>query len=156
MASHGGIIGLIVGVTFWSWRKQRNALALYDAVSATAPLGVLLGRLANFINGELWGRPSEVPWAVIFPEATRLVDADSDSAPSQPALRRRTRGTLDPFGRPLHPQAHATTRAHDRRIAMMIYAAVRFFDEFFRQPDEGYELFSGMDEQRAALLDPLC
>ena len=67
MSSHGGMFG--VGVALWWYTRQRaiGFLAVTDRVVTTAPLGLLFGRLANFINGELWGNPTRVPWAVIFP-----------------------------------------------------------------------------------------
>ncbi len=67
MASHGGFIGVVI-VLIWFGRAQRiGFLHLGDLIASVAPLGLLLGRLANFINGELWGRISVAPWAVIFP-----------------------------------------------------------------------------------------
>ncbi len=69
MASHGGIIG--VGLALW-WCAKRFKLPFYavaDQVCAVAPLGLFFGRIANFINGELWGKVSDVSWAVIFPKA---------------------------------------------------------------------------------------
>ena len=67
MSSHGGFIG-VGGAMAWFARGQRTPfLHLSDAVVAVAPLGVALGRLANFINGELWGKVTQWKWAVIFP-----------------------------------------------------------------------------------------
>ena len=67
MSSHGGMFG--VGVALWWYTRKRaiGFLATNDLIVTTAPLGLLFGRLANFINGELWGNPTRVPWAVIFP-----------------------------------------------------------------------------------------
>ncbi len=67
MSFHGGALGVIVA-TWWFCRRQRlDPLALGDRVAAVVPIGLGLGRLANFINGELWGRVSDVPWAMVFP-----------------------------------------------------------------------------------------
>ena len=66
MAFHGGFMGVIVGILLFSWRNKVNALSVGDMVAAAAPLGIFFGRLANFINGELWGRPTEASWGVIF------------------------------------------------------------------------------------------
>ncbi|MEO1550007.1 MAG: prolipoprotein diacylglyceryl transferase [Pseudomonadota bacterium] len=68
MAFHGGFLGVIVAIFLFSWRTGANALSVGDLVAAAAPLGICLGRIANFINGELWGRPTTQPWGVIFPE----------------------------------------------------------------------------------------
>ncbi|MEL6601208.1 MAG: prolipoprotein diacylglyceryl transferase [Pseudomonadota bacterium] len=68
MSFHGGFLGVIVGVWLYCLRLGLPVLSVGDAVAASAPMGILLGRLANFINGELWGRPTEVPWGVLFPD----------------------------------------------------------------------------------------
>ncbi|MEL6678941.1 MAG: prolipoprotein diacylglyceryl transferase [Pseudomonadota bacterium] len=68
MSFHGGFLGVILGVWLYSLRYGLPVLSVGDAVAASAPMGILLGRLANFINGELWGRPTDVPWGVIFPD----------------------------------------------------------------------------------------
>lgn len=69
MSFHGGLIGVAIAVT-WFARSQRLPLAhLCDVVASAAPAGLFFGRIANFVNGELWGRPSGVPWAVIFPRS---------------------------------------------------------------------------------------
>lgn len=142
MASHGGMIGLALGVAFWAWRKQRSTLALFDAICATAPVGVFLGRIANFINGELWGRPTEVAWAVIFPEATRLVDGTPTPRHPSQLYEALLEGLLVFV---VANWVHKKTRRPGLTtgVATMTYALVRVFGEFFREPDEGYELFFG-------------
>ncbi|MEO1687235.1 MAG: prolipoprotein diacylglyceryl transferase, partial [Pseudomonadota bacterium] len=67
MAFHGGFLGVVAGVAGWSRVNGRPMLQVGDAVACAAPIGILLGRIANFINGELWGRETSVPWAMIFP-----------------------------------------------------------------------------------------
>lgn len=69
MAFHGGLIGVAAAMLWVSRRGNLNFLRVADYVSVTVPMGMLLGRLANFINGELWGRASDVPWAMVFPGA---------------------------------------------------------------------------------------
>ncbi len=71
MASHGGFLGVILAL-IWFARKRCSLLELCDAIATVAPLGLLFGRIANFINGELWGRVSTVSWAVIFPESPKV------------------------------------------------------------------------------------
>jgi phosphatidylglycerol:prolipoprotein diacylglycerol transferase len=67
MAFHGGMLGVILAA-LWFCRSQRlDPLAFGDRVAPAVPVGLFFGRLANFINGELWGRPAEVPWAMVFP-----------------------------------------------------------------------------------------
>ena len=69
MASHGGMVGLAVAMALFARRQKVPLLHLTDAISCVAPFGLFFGRVANFINGELWGRASTVPWAVIFPQS---------------------------------------------------------------------------------------
>jgi len=69
MSFHGGLIGVITAAAWFSRKQGVSFLDLTDMVVVTAPIGLALGRLGNFINGELWGRPTTVPWAVVFPNA---------------------------------------------------------------------------------------
>lgn len=67
MAFHGGLLGVIVAAALFCWRNGLNAFGVADVMAIATPPGLFFGRLANFINGELWGRPSTMPWAVEFP-----------------------------------------------------------------------------------------
>ncbi|MEE4204845.1 MAG: prolipoprotein diacylglyceryl transferase [Erythrobacter sp.] len=67
MAFHGGLVGVMVAMAYVAWRNGLDFLRVSDYVAVSVPMGMLLGRLANFINGELWGRASDVPWAMVFP-----------------------------------------------------------------------------------------
>jgi len=67
MAFHGGLIGAALAVILFAWRRGIAILSYLDLVAAVAPIGLFLVRLTNFINGELWGRPTDVPWAMVFP-----------------------------------------------------------------------------------------
>ncbi|MFZ0424211.1 MAG: prolipoprotein diacylglyceryl transferase [Xanthobacteraceae bacterium] len=69
MSFHGGLAGCIVAIVWFARHRGIPVLSLADVTSAVAPIGLFLGRIANFINGELWGRPTDVPWAMIFPKA---------------------------------------------------------------------------------------
>ncbi|MBJ3775155.1 prolipoprotein diacylglyceryl transferase [Acuticoccus mangrovi] len=69
MAFHGGLLGVIVAVILFSRARGVSAVAVFDILAAVVPFGLLFGRIANFINGELWGRPADVPWAMVFPGA---------------------------------------------------------------------------------------
>ena len=79
MASHGGIAGLALFSLYWAWRHKISWTGIGDNLVVGAPVGILFGRLANFINGELYGRASQVPWAVKFPTEVRELGL----APSQ-------------------------------------------------------------------------
>ncbi len=67
MSFHGGLIGVMLAIIYFCWRTRVPLASTADLAALAAPTGLLLGRLANFINAELWGRPSDLPWAVIFP-----------------------------------------------------------------------------------------
>lgn len=69
MAFHGGLLGVIAAMVLFARSRGTSTLSLFDVIGAAAPLGLFLGRLANFINAELWGRPSDLPWAMVFPTA---------------------------------------------------------------------------------------
>jgi len=72
MSFHGGFIGCVLAVTLFAWKRGIPVLSLGDITCAVAPIGLLLGRIANFVNNELWGRVTDVPWAVMFPGAGPL------------------------------------------------------------------------------------
>ena len=67
MSFHGGVIGVVIGLVIFSRVHNLNWLRLHDYVACVYPIGQFLGRIANFINGELWGRPTDLPWAMVFP-----------------------------------------------------------------------------------------
>lgn len=69
MSFHGGLIGVLIAIAFVSWRGGVSFLRVCDYIAVNVPFGMLFGRIANFINGELWGRPADVPWAMVFPGA---------------------------------------------------------------------------------------
>lgn len=67
MSFHGGTIGVVLAIWWYSRRQKLAFLAFADIITAAVPIGLFFGRLANFINGELFGRASDVPWAMVFP-----------------------------------------------------------------------------------------
>ena len=67
MSFHGGVIGVSLGILYLAWRNGLAWLRIHDYVACCVPFGLFFGRLANFVNGELWGRPSDLPWAIVFP-----------------------------------------------------------------------------------------
>ncbi|WP_299624681.1 prolipoprotein diacylglyceryl transferase [uncultured Tateyamaria sp.] len=67
MAFHGGMLGVVVAAWVYTGRHKVNRLSAADAIALGVPPGLLLGRIANFINAELWGRPTDLPWGVAFP-----------------------------------------------------------------------------------------
>ena len=69
MSFHGGLAGVIVAMWWFCKRQKLSLVRVGDLVAVAAPIGLFFGRIANFINGELWGKISDVPWAVVFPSA---------------------------------------------------------------------------------------
>ena len=69
MSFHGGLIGVVVAVLLFCRARNIAPLSVFDVLAAVVPIGLFFGRIANFINGELWGRVSDVPWAMVFPGA---------------------------------------------------------------------------------------
>jgi phosphatidylglycerol:prolipoprotein diacylglycerol transferase len=115
MSSHGGMIGVtIAGLLFAHWNKQ-SKFQLADLVALTAAPGLFFGRLANFINGELWGHPSSVPWAVKFPLANPHV-------PAEELL-------------PRHPSQ--LYEALGEGLLLFIYIQLRFYGKLGPQPKNG-------------------
>ena len=88
MSFHGGALGVILGIVGYSLRHGLPMLQVADAVCLVTPVGLFLGRLANFVNAELWGRPTDVPWAMRFPivnPATGQRDWDLLTEPRHPS-----------------------------------------------------------------------
>jgi phosphatidylglycerol:prolipoprotein diacylglycerol transferase len=69
MSFHGGLMGVILAIFLYARSKGLSALRILDYVAVVTPIGLLLGRFANFVNGELWGRPTDGSWGIIFPDA---------------------------------------------------------------------------------------
>jgi phosphatidylglycerol:prolipoprotein diacylglycerol transferase len=67
MSFHGGLIGVLIGMAVFGWHKGKRFFEVGDFLAPVAPVGLFCGRIGNFINGELWGRPTDLPWAMIFP-----------------------------------------------------------------------------------------
>jgi phosphatidylglycerol---prolipoprotein diacylglyceryl transferase len=78
MSFHGGLIGVIVAVLLFCRNRKLDPFKIGDQLAAVVPIGLFFGRIANFINGELWGKPSNVPWAMVFPRA-------QDNTPRHPS-----------------------------------------------------------------------
>ena len=74
MSFHGGLIGVLIAIAWVSWSGKLSFLRVCDYIAVCVPFGMLFGRLANFVNGELWGRAAgpDVPWAMVFPDAGPL------------------------------------------------------------------------------------
>ena len=72
MSFHGGLIGVLIAFAVFATKTQRHYLAVSDFIAPLVPIGLFFGRIGNFINGELWGKVSDVPWAMVFPNGGLL------------------------------------------------------------------------------------
>lgn len=72
MSFHGGLIGVCIALWVYGKKQNRGFFTITDFVAPAAPIGLFFGRLANFVNGELWGRPTDLPWGMVFPRADNL------------------------------------------------------------------------------------
>ncbi|AZN71173.1 prolipoprotein diacylglyceryl transferase [Georhizobium profundi] len=139
MSFHGGFLGTTIAIILFARSRQIPAWTLLDTVAAVVPVGLLFGRLANFINSELWGRPTDVPWAFVFPTGgpeprhpSQLYEAALEGVVLFVVI-----WLLIHFGRKLkQPGFIAGTFVAG-------YAASRIFVEFFREPDAHIGYLSG-------------
>ena len=83
MSFHGGVIGTSLGIILFARRHGLNWLRIHDYVACVVPFGLFFGRLANFVNGELWGKPASVPWAIVFERTVPPGIAEPARHPSQ-------------------------------------------------------------------------
>ena len=134
MSFHGGLVGVVLAV-LWFARTDGIPLAhLCDIVASTAPAGLLFGRIANFINGELWGRPTMVAWAVIFPKSPTPIVPRHPSQLYEAALE----GALLLGYMQWRLWRGDSVRTRPGRLAgefLIGYAVLRMFCETFREPD---------------------
>lgn len=132
MSFHGGMAGLITAFYIMCRRAEVNYWELMDRVACVAPIGLCLGRIANFINGELYGRATDVPWAMIFPR-------DGDAIPRHPSqLYQAALEGLSLFI--ILNLIFHFTKIRDYKGAtcglfLIGYAFFRSFAELFREPD---------------------
>ena len=131
MSFHGGLVGVALAMVLFARRRGVRLLALADIVACAAPIGLFLGRLANFINAELYGRPSDVPWAMAFPGAgpeprhpSQLYEAGLEGVVLFALLFALTRAT------PALARPGLLTG-----VFLAGYALSRVFVELFRAPD---------------------
>jgi phosphatidylglycerol---prolipoprotein diacylglyceryl transferase len=132
MAFHGGLMGVTVAMAFVAWRDKLNFIRVVDYVCVGVPMGMLLGRLANFVNGELWGRATDVPWAMVFP-------SDPEGLPRHPSQLYQA-GLEGLALLVILTLLFWKTRARYRPgllagVFTLGMGIARFVNEFFRQPD---------------------
>jgi phosphatidylglycerol:prolipoprotein diacylglycerol transferase len=140
MASHGGFVGVFLAVVWFAKKYQYNFLKLGDVIVTLAPLGLCFGRIANFINGELWGRVSTVSWAVIFPDSPTVYNATLQLFTPEPRHPSQLYAALLE-GALLFAYAQWRfwrTKPPAGQLGgefLIGYGIVRILGEFFREPD---------------------
>jgi phosphatidylglycerol:prolipoprotein diacylglycerol transferase len=138
MSFHGGVIGVSLGIFYMARKHGLNWLRVHDYVACCVPFGLFFGRLANFVNGELWGRPANFPWAMVFPTGGEVA-----RHPSQ-LYEAGLEGIL--LGLILWYLFWKTdARYQPGKLVgafILVYGISRFLVELVRQPDRGLEHLS--------------
>ena len=133
MSFHGGVLGVVAAIAWVAWRNQLQFIRVCDYIAVNVGFGMLFGRIANFINGELWGRPveSDVPWAMVFPNAGAY-----PRHPSQLYEALLVGALVIAVMLPLFWKTRARYRPGLLVGAFTaLIASARFMVEFFREPD---------------------
>ncbi len=132
MSFHGGFIGVIIAMALFAWRKKKRFLQVTDFIAPLSSLGLAAGRIGNFINGELWGRPADpsLPWAMVFPHV--------DNLPRHPSqlYQAGLEGVLLFF----IIWWYASKPRKDGALSgafLLGYGVMRSIGEYFREPDVG-------------------
>jgi phosphatidylglycerol:prolipoprotein diacylglycerol transferase len=140
MSFHGGFLGTVLAMILFAWRRKIAVWSLFDVIGAGAPVGLGLVRIANFINGELWGKVTTVPWAIEYPKGaiyglhpTQLYEAALEGLVLFFVLRFAT-----------HRLMKLACPGFVSGLFVTGYGLARIFVEFYRVPDQqiGY-LFGG-------------
>lgn len=139
MSFHGGLIGVILAMALFAARRGLPFLEVADAAAVVTPIGLFFGRIANFINSELWGRPSDVPWAVIFPNGGPLPRHPSQLYEAALEGLVLLAVMLWLAARPYRPEARGTLGG----AFLTGYAIARIIAEFFREPDAHLGFLAG-------------
>lgn len=141
MSFHGGLLGVILAMWLYAKRTHKSLVDVTDLIAPVVPIGLACGRIGNFINGELWGRVTDVPWAMIFPNA--------GGAPRHPSQLYEffLEGILLFlilwfFSNKPRPRYAVSG------MFLLFYGLFRFFVEFFREPDAqiGFVAFNWMSK----------
>ncbi|HET7060653.1 MAG TPA: prolipoprotein diacylglyceryl transferase [Nitrosospira sp.] len=131
MSFHGGFLGVITAMTLVARKYRLRWLAVTDFIAPLVPLGLGTGRIGNFINGELWGRPADVPWAIVFPNV--------DAVPRHPSQLYEF--ALEGVAFFVLLWLYSSKPRPVGAVSAMFligYGVFRSFAEFFREPEEGF------------------
>ncbi len=149
MASHGGFIGVAIALLWFARSEKLSFLHLGDVIASATPAGLFFGRIANFINGELWGKVSFVPWAMIFPKSMPPDTPVNHILPRHPSqlYEASLEGLLLFAYLQVRFWRSQVVREHPGQLSgefLVGYAIVRIVSEVFREPDEGISLILGL------------
>ena len=135
MSFHGGMIGTSIGIILFARKEKLDWLRIHDYLACAVPFGLFFGRMANFINGELWGKPSNVAWAIIFPRTGN----DVPRLPSQ--LYEAGLEGIALFAILWFAFWRTKARYEPGKLVglfLLGYGLARFTVEFFREPDSQF------------------
>ncbi len=143
MSFHGGVIGTSLGLILFARANKLDWLRVHDYVAACVPFGLFFGRLANFVNGELWGKPSDAPWAIVFERTVPFGMIEPARHPSQ-LYEAGLEGVLL-FAVLWYAFWRTKARYQPGRLVglfLLGYGVARFVVEFFREPDQQLRAFA--------------
>jgi phosphatidylglycerol:prolipoprotein diacylglycerol transferase len=128
MSFHGGLLGVVIALVLFARRRRKSALAIGDFAAPLVPIGLGAGRIGNFINAELWGRPTDLPWAMVFPHV--------DSRPRHPSqLYEFALEGVVLFAILWLYSARPRPAGAVTGLFVLAYGVFRFAVEFTREPD---------------------
>jgi phosphatidylglycerol:prolipoprotein diacylglycerol transferase len=130
MSFHGALIGVFCGIVIFSYRSKVNILSTSDLIAASCGVGIFLGRIGNFINKELYGRVTEVPWAYDFGDGIMRHPSQIYEAILEGLVIFMVMHFLVWKSKKILQEGYLTS------VFLILYSVFRFFTEFFREPDE--------------------
>ncbi|MDF2605040.1 prolipoprotein diacylglyceryl transferase [Sphingomonas sp.] len=139
MSFHGGVIGTSLAIILFARRNGLNWLRIHDYVACVVPFGLFFGRLANFVNGELWGKPTDVPWAIVFSRTVPAGVPEPARHPSQ--LYEAGLEGVALFALLYFFFWRTNARYQPGKLTglfLLGYGTARFAVEFFREPDSQF------------------
>lgn len=148
MSFHGGALGVITAIVIYAVKHNRSILSVGDFVVPMVPVGLLAGRIGNFINGELWGRVTDVPWAFVFPTG-----GPQPRHPSQ--LYEAFFEGLVLFIMLVWFRKNPRPAGSVAGLFLAGYGVFRFAIEYFREPDAHIGLYGGIISQGQILSLPM-
>ncbi|MGN7610616.1 prolipoprotein diacylglyceryl transferase [Magnetococcales bacterium HHB-1] len=137
MSFHGGLVGVIIACFLFAWRRKINGWDLADLLAVVTPVGLFLGRIGNFINGELWGRVTDLPWGMVFPHV-----GPEPRHPSQ--LYEAFLEGIVLFVLLWFLGRKPRKKGYFAGVFLVGYGTCRFLVEFVREPDRHLGLLAGL------------